>query len=208
MTGGLYLLRLPGDHFYGGRTTDFKRRERDHLRALRRGVHPNPYLQAVYNQHQIVGFERLTAIADEEVQRLAEQTWLDANYGTPGCLNLSLSSEGGMMKGRHHSPEAIAKISAASRGREVFPETRAKLAVSNTGLKRSVETRNRISASLIGDSRNLGKKASEETRQKIAEAQKGNTKNLGKKWTQEARDRRSREWHEKRGLQKPQEMIR
>ena len=53
-------------------------------------------------------------------------------------------------KGRDHSPETRAKLSAANKGRTFSPETRAKLSAAAKGRKPSPETRAQISAALTG----------------------------------------------------------
>lgn len=54
-------------------------------------------------------------------------------------------------KGRKHTPEAIAKIAAASKGRPVSEETRAKRSAASKGRVIPLEQRIRISATLMGE---------------------------------------------------------
>ncbi len=46
--GGIYIIRLSDTHYYGGRTTNFKRRWADHHRDLRAGLHYNLWMQRVF----------------------------------------------------------------------------------------------------------------------------------------------------------------
>lgn len=69
------------------------------------------------------------------------------------------------MKGRKHTPEARARMSAKLR----TPEVRAKLSAVNKGKPRSPETRAKISATLKGRKRGV---MSSEWRAKISESHK------------------------------------
>lgn len=93
--GGLYVIRLSEKHYYGGRTSSFSRRWRSHLKGLLAGNHGNPYMQGVFNKFGIFEPEAVEVIPNIEDQVSAEQAWLDANIGEPGCVNLSPWASGG-----------------------------------------------------------------------------------------------------------------
>lgn len=105
--GGLYVIRLSDTHYYGGRTITFQGRWAYHYRALIEGRHSNAHFQSVFNQHKRFEPEVLSALLPQE-QKAAEQEWLDKNFGKPGCVNLSGSSEG-VHAGYKHSEETCAK---------------------------------------------------------------------------------------------------
>lgn len=129
----------------------------------------------------------------------AEQQWIALYRSTSSLTNLTDGGEG--VPGYKASPEARAKIGAASRnrspetrarlgaahlGKHLSPETRAKISVSHKGQKFSPEWRAKISAALRGRplspetrakdrAAHLGKRSSLETRAKQSAAQKGRT---------------------------------
>lgn len=71
-------------------------------------------------------------------------------------------------KNRRHTPEAIAKIAAASKGRVVSEETRAKRSAKLKGREIPLEQRLRISQTLSGPGNFwFGKKRSEEFKEKV-----------------------------------------
>lgn len=74
---------------------------------------------------------------------------------TKGC---DRSGEKNAMYGRHHSPEAKAKMSLAKRGKKLTPEHRLKISIGGKGLKRSPETRAKMSGK---NNHNYGKMPSE-----------------------------------------------
>lgn len=93
--GGLYVIRLSEKHYYGGRTSSFSRRWESHLKDLIAGNHGNPYMQGVFNKFGMFEPEAVKVIPNTEDQVSAEQAWLDANIGKPGCVNLSPWASGG-----------------------------------------------------------------------------------------------------------------
>lgn len=174
MPGGLYLIRLSSTHFYGGRAVDFRRRWKDHLAALQAGVHCNAYMQRVYDLHHQFEPEVLELLESDLTAR--EQAWLDANFGSNGCVNLSPHAVGG---GHKHSEEAKAKmrkpksaetrqrISEASKGKKMSDAAKRKMSENQLGRTHSAERREKNSVLRRGVPK------SEETRQRISEARKG-----------------------------------
>lgn len=170
--GGLYRIRLSESHYYGGRARAFARRWAAHLSSLQEGRHPNKYMQNVFNQHGRFEPEILQRLSSVQAQMTAEQSWLVANFGQPGCVNLSPNATGGRgaLRGRSFSASTRAKLSAALKGHVVLPGTRQKLREAHTGRVNgspSPETCAKISAGLKGHT------VSEETRAKISQALKG-----------------------------------
>jgi hypothetical protein len=92
--GGLYVIRLSDNHYYGGRTKAFTNRWAVHYRLLRDGKHFNAHAQAVFNQHGRFEPEVLCVTSNEGGRRELEGLWLQGNVGKPGCVNLSRSADG------------------------------------------------------------------------------------------------------------------
>ncbi len=93
--GGLYLIWLSDEdepHYYGGRTTNYKRRWRDHETALQGGRHTNRRMQATFDKY---GVFRVEVVPTDDDNIKAEQAWLDEHYGKPRCVNLSPHACGG-----------------------------------------------------------------------------------------------------------------
>ena len=93
--GGLYLIWLSDEdepHYYGGRTTCYARRWRDHETALQGGRHTNSRMQATFDKY---GVFRVEAVPTDDDNIEAEQAWLDEHYGKPRCVNLSPHAVGG-----------------------------------------------------------------------------------------------------------------
>lgn len=121
--GGLYIIWFSDTHFYGGRAKNFQDRWRRHLEFLQRGKHPNRHMQSAFNLHGKFEPKPILFIEVFNEQVSAEQEWLDKNFGTEGCLNLSPSAKG--MSGFKHRPESIKKMSDASKGQAISDRHRA-----------------------------------------------------------------------------------
>jgi hypothetical protein len=106
--GGLYVLWLSDEHYYGGRTRRFRARWREHLKLLSEGTHENVRMQAVFDLNARFHPTILSRITDSSQRKVVEQAWIDENFRKPGCLNLSHSSEGGCA---FRSEETRAKMS-------------------------------------------------------------------------------------------------
>ena len=108
--GGLYVIWLSPDrkHYYGGRAVCFSRRWGGHLKRALKGTHGNVRFQSTFNKYRFFQPEVLEIFTTLEEQIAAEQSWLDTNFGKPGCINLSHCSDGGCSG---HTPESRAKMS-------------------------------------------------------------------------------------------------
>lgn len=188
IAGGLYLIRLSDSHYYGGRTANFAGRWQKHLRQLKKGVHPNAHMQAVFNQFG--HFEpEVIAAADGESAKVLEQNWLDAHVGQPGCVNLSSSAAGPFAAGSRFSDLHRQRMSESRKRRSpISEETRARMSASQRAkAPASEETRQKMSAvrkgkiptdaqrAALSHARELarGKELSASTRERLSAAHKG-----------------------------------
>jgi hypothetical protein len=122
--GGLYIIWLSETHYYGGRTTSFKRRWRGHLQHLLAGDHGNAHMQNVFNKHGVFRPEVLKHLK-KSAQVEVEQEWLDANFRKTGCVNLSPHATGGNVV--EWTPEMRQKLSDALTGHTHSDETRQRM---------------------------------------------------------------------------------
>ena len=117
--------------YYVGRTSDFKRRKRDHFRDLKDGKHSSPFLQRAYNKHGKRCFHMAPLCHglgyDEAVE--LEQKMLDRYYDT--LYNCSRNATTPMRPGDTHTEEVKHKMSAAKKGRPLTKEH--KTALKNRG---------------------------------------------------------------------------
>jgi len=180
--GGLYIIWLSDTHYYGGRTRSYTRRWRSHLRQLQAGTHDNARMQNTFNKYGQFRPEVLCKLKPSEHQE-AEQEWLDANYRTAGCVNLSPYACGGcdghtektrakMSKTRSTRPDLVRKARASlirntrPPGVPLTPTHREAISTALSGRKQDPEVVARRAES------NRGQKRSEETRQRMSEAAK------------------------------------
>ena len=108
----------------------------------------------------------------EQFQSYMWDTNEEANI--PGGYNMMLCGQMNR-QGMKHTPEALAKMSAAQTGRVKSEETRAKIGAAHKGRKHSPEEIEKHRQAI------LGTKASDETRAKMSAARKG------RKWSDESR---------------------
>jgi hypothetical protein len=163
--GGLYLIWLSDTHYYGGRTSDYRRRWATHLRDLKRGTHENTRMQNTYDKYGVFRAEAV-GVGDRDLVE-AEQEWLDKHFRTAGCMNISKSAAGGCTsrseESRRRQSETIksrpdlmekARQSAARnrlpKGYKATPEHRANNAAAQRGKKQSPETIAKRAAALRG----------------------------------------------------------
>ena len=165
MARGIYkIINVVNNKFYVGSAEDFGRRKRIHWWRLRKGNHPNKYLQAAWNKYGESYF--MFVIVEEhgaEVNILtAENVWLKEHVGKDYCYNLATDAtapttgwfgEKNPMWGKtfKHTDEAKAKIAAASKAQVQSEETKAKRRATMRGHYVAPSTRAKISASLSGE---------------------------------------------------------
>lgn len=177
---GIYTIRSPSGRYYVGSAVRFAYRWRTHVCDLKHGRHHCAGLQAAYHKY---GLEQLTfEVVERCVPELLierEQCHMDA--AQPRSLYNSLPKAGSML-GMVHSPEARSKLSRAHKGKTHTPEHRAN--VSAAKREQSPETRAKISAAKRGVKlspvacetnrrAHLGLKASPATKLKMSQIRKG-----------------------------------
>lgn len=185
--GGLYLIRLSETHYYGGRTCDFRARWRYHKWRLLSGNHPNMFMQNVYNKYQMFETVILERVEDEGDRLRSEQRWLDANYGSLGCVNLSPSSDRGSTRGVKRTQEVRDKISAALTGRKHSPETL--VALREAAARRWASTPMSDTTRTLMSKARKGRKNSDSARQKMSDAAKARGGNGPKAHTESTRQK-------------------
>lgn len=163
MSGKIYLICKDGEPKYVGFTTQsIEERWVEHVKCAKYGskfvLHqairkygPNAFVISLEVEHENEEY------CLNELERLTIES-----YGThvdEGGYNMTWGGDTGpSWKGKKHSPEAIAKMSAAKKGKVFSPEHRAKIGAAHKGNKH-----------------NLGQNRSPETRAKISAARKGRT---------------------------------
>jgi group I intron endonuclease len=164
MARGIYkIINVVNNKFYVGSAVDFTARKRRHWWALRSQRHANKYLQAAWNKY---GEESFKFLIVEELPEgadvlAAENVWLKEHVGKDHCYNLGtdaiafqlgMSGEKNAMWGKTfvHTPEAKARIAAASKSRIQSKEEKEKRRQTMKGHHVSTSTRAKISATLSG----------------------------------------------------------
>lgn len=172
--------------FYVGSAVSLTKRMRDHVNKLKRGNHPNKWLQNTYTKHGLDDFKVCIVEYDilPETLLKREQVYLDRWYDNQVvCMNMCPTA--GNALGRKHSEETKKKMSVAHKGKKASTETLAKQSVagklSMDKLLASGFDTNKFANK--GDKHPMhGKKHSEESIAKMSASSKGvpNDKN-GKK---------------------------
>ena len=165
MARGIYkIINVINNKFYVGSAVDFTARKRRHWWALRSQRHANKHLQAAWNKYGEAAFrfvivEELSENADLVA---AEDVWLKEHVGNDYCYNLGTEAvaftrgwygDKNSMWGKtfNHTPEAKARIAAASKARVQTEEEKAKRRQSMKGHHVSTATRAKISQTLSGE---------------------------------------------------------
>lgn len=164
--GGLYIIRLSDTHFYGGRTTSFRRRWRNHLRDLKKGTHDNIRMQRVFNKYGRFEPEVLQRLKRDEHAE-AEQEWLDTHYRKKGCVNLSPHALGGC---DGHTEGTRAKMSKTRRSRPDLLQQARKAIAQN---RKAIPRENMVARAEAMTQSNIGRTQSPESVAKRAESNRG-----------------------------------
>jgi len=136
MNTGIYRIRI-GDWFYIGQAKNFKTRWMDHTSGLKANRHDNSILQRAYNKYQTIEFDILAYCTEDKLNSM-EQSIIDAYIDEDNCANM-VRIAGSPMRGRKHSEESRAKMSAFQKDRvrpkeEVDKRIAAMIATSGRGV--------------------------------------------------------------------------
>ena len=197
---GVYSIEHISGKRYIGSSTNLKRRNKQHVRALRSGRHINSHLQSAWNKYGDDEFTFSVLLLCEIKDMLFyEQRAIDI-YEAAGAGGFNKSPTAGSTFGYKHSDEYKKALSKRMTGRKLSEETKTligagrighrhtneakeKIRQSKIGMKHTPETRENISAAKKGNS------LSEETKRKIGLAHLGNQYNKGRKHSPEVRAR-------------------
>lgn len=197
---GIYRIRnLTNEKVYIGSAVKLLTRLRWHFRRLKRGGHPNRYLQKSWNKYgeDSFAFEVLEYVEPDRLLE-REQFHLDQLFESGNHYNVAAvagntlgvkrseetkrkigAANRGKLAGRKLSEETKSKISADGRGRVDTAETLAKRSASRKGVRHTEEAKAKMKAVWYRspESRKklstlgmTGKKHSEETKAKIRAA--------------------------------------
>jgi group I intron endonuclease len=181
---------------YIGKTVDFKRRKREHLNELRKGVHTNSHLQSAFNKYSEECFEfTILEECNKELLNEKEVYWINffGGFNSPNTYNLCEGGIGGIfsaevlkkLNGRHHTEASKKKMSDARKGikLDLSEEQRRAIGERNkkylTGRKHTEKSKEKMSVSVrnaYNESTSWGmsgKTHSEETKKKISMSEKG-----------------------------------
>ena len=176
-----------------GRTLDGYR-ERHHVvpRCMGGTNTPSNVVEVTPEEHYVAHqllvkmHPRATGLAVAAVL-IAKRATRNKAYGWLRRKHAEVMSE--RMRGKEHSPQTVAKLSAAKMGRKHprTPEWTEKIAAANRGKRHTHETRSRMSEAQRGNTHNLGKTFSPEHRANLSAALIGHKSNPGVSKTPEHR---------------------
>ena len=158
---GIYVLHFSNTpYYYGGRAKHFSARWSRHRRDLQKGVHSNRHLQSVFNKYGTFTPEIVQVVSEGFDIRVMEQLWLDANFGTPWCMNQNPFAHGGngphteeakdKLRGRRHSEDQKRRWSEMRKGQKRSPDSIAQGAAAHVGKPLTEEHKNQISVAQRG----------------------------------------------------------
>lgn len=154
---GVYAIHnSTNGHHYIGSAVSLKRRTRDHISKLNKGIHENKHLQNAFNKYGESAFwvEILEVVDDKLKLTEREQFYLDTTVPHYNILKFARSA-----LGFKHSQEERTRISAMAKARHaaMTPEERQnqKNVFCMTGKEHSPETK------ILMSKQRLGKKKSE-----------------------------------------------
>lgn len=115
LSGVYKIVCTANDMQYFGETSDFKRRYAEHVGALKRGDHRNPYLQSDYNEHGVDQFEfEIIAIEDDrKIMDLIEASCIADATEAGLCYNIFTGGRYGTVQ----DPAFGEKVSTKNTGR-------------------------------------------------------------------------------------------
>jgi len=216
----VYLItNLVNKKVYVGKTErSLESRWKEHVRSSKRKTN-QPIRRAIkkYGDNSF-SIQILNDTTDPMFLRWLERFWIAVFNSRDPYVGYNLTEGGEGVSGYKHSPEALAKVSAALKGRTYSPETRALWSAqrkgnkSRTGQKRTEEEKLKSSIALkkrYADFRegrgkppgSLGTKHSADWKAAMSERMRGN-KYASRSWTEEEKRKQServkKSWEKRR----------
>lgn len=189
MISGIYeIVNTVNGARYIGSATRMSKRFSAHRCYLRKGNHHSYRLQRAWDKYGEAVFEFRPILMCTTAELLLREQWAVDTY-RPG-YNIAAVA-GNAMRGRHHSPETKARISASTRGRTCTAATRARISAAGIGRPQSAESRRKRSIAMqgnkyaVGSQGRRGAKATPATRLRLSNS------HMGKSPTPETRRRMS-----------------
>jgi group I intron endonuclease len=176
MRGVYTITNISTGKVYVGSAVNVRRRWETHRRELRRGAHPNRYLQSSWNAHGEPEFSFVLVESVEESTDLVsrEQWWLDVLQSADRAHGYNISPTAYSILGYRFSDEQRANVSRGLAGLEKSPEHRANLWASREA---TAEFREQMA---VNGRAGKGRSKSPEHKAKIGAAQRGSGNHAAK----------------------------
>src|SRR5579885_1970682 len=118
---------ISGKVYIGSSTRGFSTRSLEHIRELRKGIHPNQILQRAWNKYGENAFRIfvLETVPDATNVLGKEQEWIECLHATNRFHGYNICASGKNRLGAKNTPEQNAKIGAGNSGKKRTPEQRA-----------------------------------------------------------------------------------
>lgn len=213
-TGIYQIVNTLNGRTYIGSAVSLKKRWREHVRQLRKGIHHSKFMQRCWAKHGESAFvfepllfcDKESLIENEQIAIDQRQPEYNSSPTAGSQLGFRMSDESKAklaaaarrtknFSGKQHSEESRKKISESRRGKglgQMTPERRKKIGQAHKGKVISPEQRAKISATLTGrkqSSETIEKRAAKLRGRKMPEgfAEAQRQRLLGSKWTDEMR---------------------
>lgn len=177
-TAGVYLIcDCESDRFYVGSSINIWARWNGHVYRLKRGDHPNQFLQNIWNADsrrlECRVLELLSCREKSDILA-AEQRWLDAaGVGiNRDCMNVLAIA--GSHLGAKRSEETRLRLSEANRGRHPSEAVRRKMSLAKLGRHLSDDTKRKIG------SKSKGRPGPIQTAEALARSRKYTAEQVGR----------------------------
>jgi group I intron endonuclease len=145
---GIYQISdSKSNKFYIGSAISIKKRIANHIYCLKRNIHHNPRLQALWNKDnnrlQFSVLEVIDSIEKNVILKI-EQDWLNVSEvgKNPNCMNFLIIANS--HQGVKRSPESIEKLRKANIGKKFSEQSKQKMRLAKLGKKLTEEHKKKI----------------------------------------------------------------